>query len=68
MILESLTPGQQAYDRLDLLVRGFRLKIQKLLKILTDGLLGYLEALLYCIEFKKKRDLPHAHTVPKSKL
>ena len=28
----------------------------------------HFKAWLYCIEFKKKRGLPHAHTVPKSKL
>ena len=59
-ILESLNPGQQPYDRPDLLVRVFRRKIQNLLKILKDGCFGCLEALLYNIEFQK-RDLPRAY-------
>ena len=59
-ILERLTPGQQPHDRPDRLVRVFRLKIQKLLKILKDGCFGCLEAWLCSIEFQK-RDLPHAH-------
>ena len=42
-ILESLTPGQQPHDCPDLLVRVFRLKIQKLLKIMKDGCFGCLE-------------------------
>ena len=71
-ILESLTPVQQPHDRPYLLVRVFRLKIQKLLKILKDGCFGCFEACLYSIEFQKD-DLPHAHilfvyTVRKPKL
>ena len=43
-ILESLTPGQQPHDRLDLLMRVFRLKIQNLLKFSKDGCFGCLNA------------------------
>ena len=59
-ILKSLTQGQQPHDRPDLLLRVFRLKIQKLLKALKGGCFDCLETCLYSINFQK-RGLPHAN-------
>ena len=59
-ITEQLKPRQKSFDRPDLLVRVFKQKLVKLMKILKDGAFGSLQAWVYSIEFQK-RGLPHAH-------
>ncbi|PIA50768.1 hypothetical protein AQUCO_01200187v1 [Aquilegia coerulea] len=59
-ILE-LIPGQKADDRPDIVARVFKIKVDQLIKDLTDGKhFGRATAVLYTIEFQK-RGLPHAH-------
>lgn len=59
-ITSNLHDGQRPHDRPDLVVRVFRLKLKKMLKLIKDGCFGNLHAWLYNIEFQK-RGLPHAH-------
>ncbi|PIA56622.1 hypothetical protein AQUCO_00700758v1 [Aquilegia coerulea] len=59
-ILELIL-GQKADDRLDIVARVFKIKVDQLIKDLTDGEhFGRATAVLYTIEFQK-RGLPHAH-------
>ena len=60
-ITNALLPGQTAQDRPDLVARVFRLKLQALLKLITEKcVFGRPVAHLYVVEFQK-RGLPHAH-------
>ncbi|GFR82078.1 DNA helicase PIF1, ATP-dependent [Elysia marginata] len=59
-ITDHLLEGQHPHDRLDLLVRVFRLKLKQTMHALKNGCLGSVDAWLYNIEFQK-RGLPHAH-------
>jgi hypothetical protein len=60
-IQESLLPSQQAWERDDLIIRVFMLKLQELIDDLYDRhILGRVLAFVYVIEFQK-RGLPHAH-------
>jgi hypothetical protein len=60
-ITEQLLPGQQAFNRPDLLVRVFKLKLKELKNDLTKKeVFGKITAYIYVIEFQK-RGLPHAH-------
>ena len=52
---------QVLYDRLDLMVRIFKLKVDALLNdVLTNKIFGECEAHTYTIEFQK-RGAPHIH-------
>ena len=59
-VTKHLNPGRKAYDRPDLTVRVFRLKLQKFMTLFKTGRFGKIQAWLYSIEFQK-RGLPHAH-------
>jgi len=60
-ITNALLPGQTAQDRPDLVARVFRLKLQALLRLITEKcVFGRLVAHVYVVEFQK-RGLPHAH-------
>ena len=61
-IQSALLHGQTANDRPDLTVRAFRAKLQSLIKDISKGVLGDVNAYLYTIEFQK-RGLPHAHII-----
>ncbi|XP_057310670.1 uncharacterized protein LOC130648632 [Hydractinia symbiolongicarpus] len=53
--------GQRAHDRPDLVSRVFKLKLNELLKDVTErGVLGKTVSHVYVIEFQK-RGLPHCH-------
>ena len=53
-IKESLLPGQDSHDRPDIVIRVFRLKVQKLLEMLKlDMVFGKPQAWLYSIEWQK---------------
>jgi hypothetical protein len=55
-------PGETAYDRLDLVVRVFKLKLDYLIDRLRKGDLGTFIWGTYRVEFQQ-RGLPHAHIV-----
>ena len=59
-ITSNLDTGQRPHDRPELIVRVFRLKLQKMLQLNNKGCFGTLHAWLYNIELQK-RGLPHAH-------
>ena len=60
-ITENLQPGETAANRPDLVARVFKLKLDELLRDLTErGVLGQHVAHTYVVEFQK-RGLPHAH-------
>ncbi|XP_057290909.1 uncharacterized protein LOC130613606 [Hydractinia symbiolongicarpus] len=60
-ITENLFAGQRAHDRPDLVSRVFKLKLNELLKDVTErGVLGKTVSHVYVIEFQK-RGLPHCH-------
>jgi len=60
-IRNNLLPGQEASDCPDLVARVFRLKLKKLLEMLTKEMIfGRPWAWLYSIEWQK-HGLPHAH-------
>ncbi|XP_070196534.1 uncharacterized protein [Littorina saxatilis] len=60
-IIENLLLGQTASDRPDIITRVFKLKLKKLLDMLTKKkIFGKVRAWLYSTEFQK-RGLPHAH-------
>jgi hypothetical protein len=61
-IKSALYQGQSASDRPDLVIRVFKLKLLSLIKDITNGALGDINAFLYTIEFQK-RGLPHAHII-----
>jgi hypothetical protein len=60
-IKNELYPGQCAQDRLDLVARVFRVKLDELRRrLLYKDTLGKVKSYVYAIEFQK-RGLPHAH-------
>ncbi|XP_057290338.1 uncharacterized protein LOC130613035 [Hydractinia symbiolongicarpus] len=60
-ITENLFAGQRTHDRPDLVSRVFKLKLNELLKDVTEmGVLGKTIAHVYVIEFQN-RGLPHCH-------
>ena len=60
-IRNNLLPGQESLDRPDLVARVFRLKVKKLLEMLTKEMIfGKPRAWLYSTEWQK-RGLPHCH-------
>ena len=60
-IRNNLLPGQEPLDRPDLVARAFRLKVKKLLEMLTKEMIfGKSRAWLYSTEWQK-RGLPHCH-------
>ena len=60
-IKRGLYPGQTPQDRLDLVVRVFRAKLQQLKdRLLKKNSLRKVRAHVYVVEFQK-RGLPHAH-------
>ena len=57
----ELFPGQEAYNRQDLIARVFRLKLLKLMNLITKAnIFGPVRCHMYTIEWQK-RGLPHAH-------
>ncbi|GFY01774.1 helitron_like_N domain-containing protein [Trichonephila clavipes] len=60
-ITRELVPGQNSTDRHDLTARVFKIKVQKLVVVLTKGkIFGDMKCFLYSIEWKK-RGLPQVH-------
>ena len=60
-IKDNLLPDQDPHDRPDIVARMFRLKVQKLLKMLkSEMVFGKPQAWLYSIEWQK-HGLPHCH-------
>ena len=60
-IKQELFPGQAAPDRHDVVARVFKLKLQKMMELLTKKeIFGKTKAFLYSVEWQK-RGLPHAH-------
>jgi len=60
-ITRELLPGQSSTNRHDLTARVFRLKVQKLVALLTKGnIFGETQCFMYSIEWQK-RGLPHVH-------
>ncbi|CAN6284061.1 unnamed protein product [Urochloa humidicola] len=54
-------PGQQPCDRSDLIVRIFRMKVDKFIADIREGkTFGQIRAVPYTVEFQK-RGLPHIH-------
>lgn len=60
-ITAELMPGQKANDRHDIIARVFKIKVQKLIALLTKGqIFGETQCFMYSIEWQK-RGLPHVH-------
>ncbi|KAL0902327.1 hypothetical protein ABMA27_000223 [Loxostege sticticalis] len=60
-IKEELMTGQKPTDRHDIVARVFRMKVQKLVALLTKGqVFGEMQCFMYSIEWQK-RGLPHVH-------
>src|SRR6266542_3377052 len=60
-ITGELEPGQMPQDRLDVVVRVFRAKLEDVKQqLFHNHILGILAAQVHVIEFQK-RGLPHAH-------
>lgn len=60
-ITDELMPGQKSTDRHDIVARVFRLKVQKLINVITKGkIFGEVQCFMYSIEWQK-RGLPHVH-------
>ncbi|KAG5893814.1 hypothetical protein JTB14_027851 [Gonioctena quinquepunctata] len=60
-ITKELIPGQNLTDRRDLTARLFKIKVQKLVALLTKGqIFGDMKCFMYSIEWQK-RGLPHVH-------
>nr|XP_053619327.1 uncharacterized protein LOC128680307 [Plodia interpunctella] len=60
-IVNELMPGQSAIDRHDIVARVFRLKVKKLMSVITKGkIYGEVLCYMYSIEWQK-RGLPHVH-------
>ena len=58
-IMNELMQGQSAIDRHDLVARVFRLKVKKLMSVITNGgIFGEVLCYIYSIEWQK-RGLPH---------
>ncbi len=57
----SLYPGQEPYDRPDIVARVFRLKLTHLIEdLVKQDIVGKVTARIHVVEFQK-RGLPHAH-------
>lgn len=57
----KLMTGQKSTDRHDIVGRVFRMKVQKLVALLTKGqVFGEMQCFMYSIEWQK-RGLPHVH-------
>lgn len=61
-VLENLKLGQHPWDRPDLVVRVFQIKLKALIKDIMDGLFGTCLAYGYTIEYQKRGNI-HAHMV-----
>lgn len=62
-IVNELLPGQSATDRHELIARVFRIKVKKLIHLLTKGkIFGVTQCYMYSIEWQK-RGLPHVHVL-----
>ncbi|KAK3888552.1 hypothetical protein Pcinc_007404 [Petrolisthes cinctipes] len=60
-ITEAILPGQKANQRHDITARVFRLKMGKVMALLTkQDIFGPVRCFMYSIKWQK-RDLPHAH-------
>ena len=60
-IQNALLPGQKPYDREDLVVRVFHMKMQELLQdLLKKHVLGVVQGHVWVVEYQK-RGLPHVH-------
>uniref|UniRef100_A0A8R1HSI7 ATP-dependent DNA helicase n=1 Tax=Caenorhabditis japonica TaxID=281687 RepID=A0A8R1HSI7_CAEJA len=60
-ITENLKPGQQSFDRPDLIARVFKLKVDELMRCLLNlHVIGQVRSYLYVFEWQK-RGLPHIH-------
>ncbi|CAF4947498.1 unnamed protein product [Pieris macdunnoughi] len=60
-IVNELMPGQSAIDRHDVVARVFRLKVKKLMSVISKGrIFGEVICFMYSIEWQK-RGLPHVH-------
>ncbi|XP_067947388.1 uncharacterized protein [Watersipora subatra] len=60
-ISNELLPGQQSYDRHDVVARVFHLKLKQLMDYITTGaIFGAVRCHIYTIEWQK-RGLPNAH-------
>ncbi|XP_060801784.1 uncharacterized protein LOC132902069 [Amyelois transitella] len=60
-IVEELMTGQKAIDRHDVVARVFRLKVKKLMDVITKGkIFGEMLCFMYSVEWQK-RGLPHVH-------
>ncbi|GFS64965.1 helitron_like_N domain-containing protein [Trichonephila clavipes] len=60
-ITRELIPGQNSADRHDLTARVFKVKVQKLVALLTKGkIFGDMKCFMYSIEWQT-RGLPHVH-------
>ena len=59
-VLSALKPGFSPEDRQDIINRVFKIKLNKAIKAIHDGMLGDQRCVAYVIEFQK-RGLPHAH-------
>ncbi|GFW26104.1 ATP-dependent DNA helicase [Trichonephila clavipes] len=60
-ITRELIPGQNSKDRHDLIARVFKVKVQKLVALLTKGkIFGDMKSFMYSIEWQK-RGLPQVH-------
>ncbi|GFU79862.1 helitron_like_N domain-containing protein [Trichonephila clavipes] len=60
-ITRELIPGQNSTDRPDLTARVFKVKVQKLVALLTKGkIFSGMKCFMYSIE-GQKRGLPHVH-------
>jgi Helitron helicase-like domain at N-terminus len=59
-ITDLLLPHQKPEDRPDLVVRVFKIKLERLILEIKTGIFGAIKGFSYTIEFQK-RGLPHAH-------
>ena len=61
-IQDSINFGEIVYDRPDIIARVFKEKLESMMKLLiSEHLLGRIEAYFYSIEWQKRKGLPHAH-------
>ncbi|GBN46964.1 hypothetical protein AVEN_24933-1 [Araneus ventricosus] len=56
-IVDELLPGQKSIHRHDIVARVFRLKVKKLMSVITKGkIYGWVLRFLYSVEWQKKDD------------
>ena len=61
-IQDSILPTEIVYDRPDVIARVFKEKLECMMKLLlSEHVLGRIEAYFYTIEWQKRKGLPHAH-------